>query len=79
MSTSRSTWGSNDTDWEPTPTVENAMRKQYPTLGGWVCPSCKNYRGKLVCAKNVLICFDGANMKGCYGYTALRGKEETHG
>ena len=76
MTTSRPSCRSDSTDRRPTPTIEDAVRKQYPIPGGWVCPSCKNYRGKLICAKNVLICFAGANMKGCYGYAALRGEEE---
>lgn len=45
--------------------LDAAMRNQSPTPGGWICPECINYKGRIICSKGVLICFAGANMSGC--------------
>lgn len=42
--------------------------------GGWVCPSCRYYKGKLICEKNYFICFIGAYMADCLGYEEERRK-----
>ena len=48
--------------------IEEAMIRQTPTIDGWICPFCVNYKGALVCVKNVFIAFTQANMKGCKFY-----------
>ena len=46
-------------------TIEDAMERQYPTIDGWICPSCANYKGDLICIRGVFIAYKQANMKGC--------------
>jgi hypothetical protein len=54
-------------------TIADVMRAQAPTTpDDWICPHCQNYKGKLKCAKNVFICFVGANMSGCSWYIEER-------
>jgi len=64
------------TSIEPHSTIEDAMRQQSPTPDGWVCPSCVHWLGGVKCSKNVLVCFTGANMKGCWAYAMLAEKEK---
>ena len=52
----------------PGMTIEEAIRDQYPTKDGWICPSCKNYKGSLICEKGIFIAFVRANMSGCKFY-----------
>jgi hypothetical protein len=48
------------------------MARQTPTIDGWVCPHCQNYKGELMCKKNVFIAFTQANMKECVFYLEER-------
>ena len=48
--------------------IEDAILAQYPTIDGWICPTCRNHEGGLRCAKNVFIAFVGANMSECWAY-----------
>lgn len=52
----------------PGMTIEEAIRSQYPAPGGWICPTCKNYKGSLICTKRIFIAFTQANMSGCCHY-----------
>jgi hypothetical protein len=56
-------------------TIKNAMADQIPTVNGWWCGHCRNYKGKLVCKQRVLICWTGANLSGCRFYQEERRKE----
>ena len=55
-------------DSEKRMTIEDAIRAQYPTIDGWICPTCRNHKGGLKCAKNVFIAFVGANTSECWAY-----------
>jgi hypothetical protein len=46
-------------------TIEDELVKQHPTTDGWICPSCVNYKGDLICTKRIFIAYTQANMKGC--------------
>lgn len=46
--------------------IEILMKQQAPVPGGWVCPTCINYKGKIICNQGVMICFEGANTRGCF-------------
>lgn len=61
-----------DTGKSYTKTIEDAIFEQYPTIDGWICPNCRNYKGPMICAKNVFIAFVGANMKNCFGFESGR-------
>lgn len=52
----------------PSDTVENAIWRQQPIPGGWVCPECVHHAGGIGCDRGVFISFVGANMKGCRGF-----------
>ena len=56
--------------------IEALMMNQAPIPGGWVCPTCVNYKGKIICGKGVMICFAGANMSGCLHFK--KGKQCIH-
>ena len=45
--------------------------------GGWVCPTCRFYKGKLICEKNIFISFVGAYTANCCYFTKERRKETT--
>jgi len=55
-------------------TLANTLIRQSATLNGWICITCRNYKGSLECSKNVFIGFVGANMTGCFGYEEDRRK-----
>jgi hypothetical protein len=54
-----------------TTTIEQVMVRQSPTTYGWICPQCKHHEGYINCAKNVLICYEFANMSGCIFYEPI--------
>jgi len=56
-------------------TLENILIRQSATYEGWICSTCRNYKGNLKCSKNVLIGFVGANMDGCFGYEEERRRD----
>jgi hypothetical protein len=58
-----------------TTNLDEIMRSQYPTINGWICPKCRNHKGDLNCIKGVLICWVGANMKGCVYFIEERREE----
>jgi len=64
----RGTMRNDSTNAEPTMTIEDAMARQVPVIGGFICEHCEHYRGKMKCEKNIFISCVGANMKGCWGY-----------
>ena len=47
---------------------EIVAQSQRMSAENFICESCVNYQGKLVCSKGVFIAFVGANMSGCFGY-----------
>lgn len=50
--------------------IKEEMIRQHPIPGGWVCPQCIHYKGKLICEKGIFIAFSGANMSGCCYYNS---------
>jgi hypothetical protein len=59
--------------------IATIMVQQSPTINGWICPRCSNYKGKLKCEQGVLICWVGANMLGCVYYAEDRRANRTEG
>jgi hypothetical protein len=68
-------WPTTFTTTTPTSILE-AVARQAPVAGGWVCPTCKNYGGGVGCEAGVFIAFVGANMSRCQLYD--RGEPCTH-
>ena len=57
----------NQADYNGT-SLEATIIKQTPTIDGWICPTCVNYKGKLICKENIFIAFVGASMINCFAY-----------
>jgi hypothetical protein len=47
---------------------EMIKQSQNMCFVNFLCASCKNYQGKLVCSQGVFIAFEGANLSGCRFY-----------
>lgn len=49
--------------------IQQAIIDQSPTTeSDFICSECKNYKGGLVCTKNIFIATSMSNMKGCFGF-----------
>jgi len=57
--------------------LTDIMIEQWPTVTGWICPKCRQYKGKLKCGENILICWVGADMSGCRFFIEERRKNES--
>lgn len=52
----------------PLRTMIDAVRDQYPTADGWICPKCVHHQGGLSCDVGIFIAYVGGNTSKCISF-----------